>query len=384
MNRDRNRQFAGSAARRAAAAVVGASLGVLMAAGCLFERAGRPMPAGADARQRMRAERALAGTLFQIDIVAGDAARAQAAVEAAFRTAEREAAVLSEYRETSEVSAVNRAAGIAAVEVSPETIAVVARARHFSELTGGAFDITCAACARLWSVRAQRIPGDESVAACLEHVGYRDLVTDPGRSTVFLRRRGMRIGLGGIAKGYLVDRAFEVLRDMGMTDFVVNGGGDLRLLGRNGGRPWEVGIAHPRDPGALVGRLHLEKGAVATSGDYFRFFERDGVRYHHILDPATGMPARRSVAVTVIADNAMDADALATGLFVMGPEKGLELVERLPGIAALIIGPDLRPHASRHFPVHFARHAPISSIGADGPAGRSAGSGGRRQAGIHE
>lgn len=372
------------AARRPAAAIVAALLCALQPAGCLFERSGRPMGAGPDAPQRMRAERALAGTLFQIDIVAADAAQARAAMEAAFRTVEQEAAVLSEYREASEVSAVNHAAGIAPVEVSPETIAVVARARHFSELTDGAFDITCAACARLWSVREARIPGAESIVRCLEHVGYRGMAIDFERSTIYLQHPGMRIGLGGIAKGYLVDRAFEVLRDRGMTDFVVNGGGDLRLLGRDAGRPWEVVIAHPRDPGALVGRLHLEKGAVATSGDYFRFLERDGVRYHHILDPATGMPARRSIAVTVIADNAMDADALATGLFVMGPERGLKLVERLPGIEALIIGPDLRPHASRHFPVRFPPHAPICSVDPDEPAGDSASSGGRRQVGIHE
>lgn len=383
MERDRVRQFASIVAPRPAAAVVAASLCAVMAAGCLFERAGRPMPRP-DTHQRLRAERALAGTLFQIDIEAADAAQARAAMEAAFRTVEREAALLSEYEESSEVSAVNRAAGIAAVEVSPETIAVVARARRFSELTGGAFDITCAACARLWSVREARIPGEESVAACREHVGYRDLAIDLGRSTIYLRRPGMRIGLGGIAKGYLVDRAFEVLRAMGMTDFVVNGGGDLRLLGHNAGQPWEVVIAHPRDPGALLGRVRLEKGAVATSGDYFRFFERDGVRYHHILDPKTGMPARRSIAVTVIADNAMDADALATGLFVMGPEKGLELVARLPDVAALIIGPDLRPHASPNFPVRFPPQARISSIAAEIRAGRSAGSDGQRKADIHE
>jgi len=292
------------------------------------------------------------GTYFRIQVAQNDAAAPvdlESTVDAAFEEVDRVEALLSEWRETSEISAVNREAGARPVAVGPELLEVVTRSLELREQTGGAFDITFAGCGRLWSFREPRVPDDEEIARCLERVG-REIVLDRDRSTIFLPEAEMRIGIAAIGKGYGVDRAVEVLESRGVRNYIVDGGGDIRLSGRKGDRPWSVGIAHPRSPGRLYGALELDRGAVVTSGDYQKYFTREGVRYHHILDPRTGRPARKSVAVTVIAPDATRADALATGLFVMGPEDGLALVESLPGVEALFFAPDLGLHRSSGFP----------------------------------
>jgi thiamine biosynthesis lipoprotein len=298
----------------------------------------------------IREERALAGTLFQIDILSADEAYGREAIQAAFEEVARAEAVLSEWDRSSEVSAVNLGAGTTAVRVSPELYGVLNRSLWFSEITEGAFDVTFAGCGRLWSIRERRIPDQDELSQCLRNVGFRKVVLDPSRSVVFLPSVGMRIGLGGIAKGYRVDRAAEILASRGISEYVVNGGGDIRVSGGRGEGPWEVTIAHPREPGGSLGQLKMSEGAIVTSGDSTWYFIKDGIRYHHILDPRTGHPARQSLAVTVIGDSAMDADALATGLFVMGPVRGLALVESLPGYEALIVDPDLGVHTSSGFP----------------------------------
>lgn len=300
--------------------------------------------------RNMRAQRMLMGTMFDIQIVEADPSAGAAAIRAAFDEVERVEALLSEWIETSEISAVNREAGRRPVVVGPDLYTVVERSLWASELTGGAFDITFAACGHLWSFKEARIPDEAEIVDCLPRVGFRRLRLDAARSSIFLPGADMRIGIAGIGKGYGVDRAAEELEAQGIHDYIVDGGGDIRLSGSNIGRPWKVGIADPRRRGKLYSALTLDNGAIVTSGDYESFFEKDGVRYHHILEPATGWPARRSVAVTVIAPSAMDADALATGLFVVGPERGLELVESLPEVEALFFGPDLAIHRSSGFP----------------------------------
>jgi thiamine biosynthesis lipoprotein len=298
----------------------------------------------------LRAERLLMGTRFDIQIVSAEREAGAAALREAFKEVARIEELLSEYREESEISAVNREAGRQPVVVGPELYAVVSRSLWASELTGGAFDITFAACGHLWSFKEPRMPEEAELAECLPRVGFRMLRLDEGRSSIFLPGSDMRIGISGIAKGYGVDRAAEVLEEHGFQDYIVDGGGDIRLAGSKAGRPWKVGIADPRSPGELFSAISPERGAVVTSGDYERFFERDGTRYHHIIEPSTGRPARRSVAVTVIAPTAMEADALATGLFVVGPRRGLELVEGLAGVEALFFDPDLTVHTSSGFP----------------------------------
>ncbi len=292
-------------------------------------------------------ERLLMGTRFAVKVVHDDEDTALRAIEAAFAEVGRVEALLSEWMDSSEISAVNRGAGGPPVAVGPELLEVVRRSLEISEVTGGAFDITFAACGGLWSFRERVVPEDAAIAACLREVGYE--AVEVGEGSLALPRPGMRIGIAGIGKGYGVDRAARVLDRHGVEHYVVDGGGDIRLRGRNRGRSWRIGIRHPRRP-ELYGAVALDHGAIVTSGDYFQFFERDGRRYHHILDPRTGRPARGSLAVTVMAPTAMDADALATGLFVMGPSAGLELVEELDGVEALFFAPDQSVHVSSGFP----------------------------------
>ena len=324
--------------------ILSVALAMLSVAGCT------PGSREDGAARIVRDERLKMGTRFEIQVVTGDPSAGRAAIEAAYQEIDRVEELLSEWRETSEISEVNRRGGQGAVAVGPELFSVVERAAGISEITDGAFDVTFAACGGAWSVRKQRIPTDAEIDACLVHVGFRRLELDPAASTIHLPTEAMRIGIAGIGKGFGVDRAAEVLEAHGVRDYIVDGGGDIRVAGRNVDRPWVVGIADPRREGQLHATLEVGRGAIVTSGDYQRYFVKDGVRYHHILDPTTGRPARRSVAVTVVAATATDADALATGLFVLGPERGIEIVESQPDVEALIFGPDLEIHRSSGFP----------------------------------
>jgi len=315
----------------------------LLAGACSIGEGDRP--------RLVSASRMLMGTTFRIQLVTPDADAGNRAIEAALNEVARVEELLSEWKQTSQISAVNRAAGqSSAVAVGPELFDVVERGLEISELTAGAFDMTYASCGHLWSFRDPRIPSDAEIAACLPFADYRRVELDPGRRGIRLPDASMRIGISGIGKGYGVDRAADLLDSLGFTDYTVDGGGDLRVSGDNIDRPWRVGVADPRQPGALTMTLEPHSGAVVTSGDYHLFFELDGKRYHHIVDPSTGRPAERSIAVTVIAESAMDADALATGLFVLGPQRGLELVERLPGVEAMITAADGTPYSSFGFP----------------------------------
>ncbi|MFU8805879.1 MAG: FAD:protein FMN transferase [Bradymonadaceae bacterium] len=310
-------------------------------------------PAQAASVEVFRREQVLMGTGFEIQVVSTNGAEAAEAIDAALMEVRRVEALLSEWQATSEISAVNDAAGQGPVRVGPELFEVVERALGLAELTGGAFDITFAGCGHLWSVRERRIPKDAEVEACLPWVGPGLVELERENSTIALQSARVRIGIGGIGKGYGVDRAAEVLLAIGVVDFVVNGGGDIRTSGRRIDRPWRVGVAHPRQPDLIIGMLDVSDAAVVTSGDWERYFEEDGVRYHHILDPRTGRVARSSMAVTVVAENATDADALATGLFVLGPTEGLAIIEALPGVEALIIDPAGRMHPSAGFMERF-------------------------------
>ncbi len=303
-----------------------------------------------DGRTLVTAERELMKTRFRIGVVIADEAAGRAAVDGAFAEVLASEERLNNWSETSEISRVNQSAGVQPIVVSDELMAVLERARHISGLTDGAFDITFASCDGLWSVRDRRVPSAAELDACLAHVDYRLLALDRGASAVFISDPETRVGIAGLAKGYRIDRAADVLDRAGIRDYVIDGGGDMRVAASSPDRPWQIKVAHPRRDGEALGTLALASGAVATSGDYQWYFERDGVRYHHIIDPAIGRPATRSVSATVLAERAVDADALATGLFVMGPEAGIALVERLPGVEALIIAPDLSLHPSSGFP----------------------------------
>jgi thiamine biosynthesis lipoprotein len=247
---------------------------------------------------------------------------------------------MSEWKDDSPLSAVNAAAGSHPVPVPDDLRAVVRRGVGIGALTGGAFDITWAALWGLWDFQAAEpsVPAGDEIARRLALIDFRRIVIDESAGTVYLPQEGMVIGLGGIAKGYALDRAAHALREAGIESFLISAAGQMMLGGIRGDRPWRVGIRDPR--GGLTdyfARLDLTDTSVASSGDYERYFIKDGVRYHHILDPGTGMPARGLRGATVICADATLADALSTAVMVLGPEVGLDLAESLDAVEAVVV-----------------------------------------------
>jgi thiamine biosynthesis lipoprotein len=280
----------------------------------------------------------LMGTIADITAVAPSEAIAQEAITAGFHEIRRLEQLLSTWIETSELSRINAAAGRVPVAVSSETFELLARAVEIGALTGGAFDITVGPAVRLWKVtEADRIPTMMELSIAAQYVDYRLLRLDREQRTAFLEKLGMQIDVGGIGKGYAAEHAAAVMREAGAVGGLIGIAGDFRIFGRRAdGTAWPVGIQHPRRSESILATLESNDEAISTSGDYERFFFKDGIRYHHILDPRTLSPARLCQSVTIVAPDATTADGLATGVFVMGPEKGLALVERL-GIAAVIV-----------------------------------------------
>ncbi|MDO8355197.1 MAG: FAD:protein FMN transferase [Nitrospirota bacterium] len=284
------------------------------------------------------------GTFVSITAVAPTDQDANRAINAGFQEVKRLEQLLSTWIPSSELSRVNVSAGIRPVAVSLETWTVVQRAKQAAELTGGGFNIAIGPAVDLWRVTEdQRIPTEAELAALHSLVDLQAILADLHEQTLYLEKPGMRIDVGGIGKGFAADHAVIAMKQAGALAGVVALSGDIKTFGQlPGGRKFPVGIQHPRKEGAVLVFIDLEDEAISTAGDYERFFERDGVRYHHILDPNTLQPARGCQSVTVIAKEGVWADGLDTGIFVMGPERGMELVERLPDVEAIIVGADGR------------------------------------------
>lgn len=266
---------------------------------------------------------------------------ADSAAGAVFEELARIDELMTSWEDDSDVARINEAAGEDAVEVDEEVFSLVDRAVRASRKTEGAFDITVGAFRGLWRFgedRAEEIPDDETIEERAELVDYENIELDDDGAAIRLAESGMRVTLGGIAKGYAVDRAVSILRERDVRDFILQAGGDLYVSGQRGERAWRVGVRDPRGSrDASFAVLELEDAAFSTSGDYERGFVKDGERYHHILDPDTGHPARESRSVTVLAETALEADIWSTSLFVMGPERGLERAESEEGIEAVFV-----------------------------------------------
>jgi thiamine biosynthesis lipoprotein len=254
---------------------------------------------------------------------------------------ERLEAMMSNWRPASEISRLNDAAGREAVPVSTEMIEVLRAAHDAGDWTHGGFDITFAALADVWKFdhdQDNHIPSADQIKARLPLVDYRALKIDAAARTASLARKGMRAHLGGIGKGYAIDRVATIFRSRGLRNFMIQFGGDLYVAGTRGPRPWHLAIQDPRGPtGDYFAAIEISDSSFSTSGDYERFFMRDGRRYHHIIDPRTGQPARGCRSVTIVAKNATVADALSTGVFVMGPVEGMALIEQLPDVEGVIV-----------------------------------------------
>jgi len=303
-------------------------LGACLAGGC--------RPHGQEAATVQRS-RLLMGTVVEITAIGPERARLDRAVDAAFAEMGRIETLMSSHRPDSDVA---RLSAAGETIVAAETATVIALGRDVAIRSGGAFDMGLGRLKALWDIEGEKphLPSAAEIRTALAGTGPDDLRLE-GRTVAKADPR-LAVDLGGIAKGYAVDRAAAVLAARGVRHAAVNAGGDMRLLGDHEGRRWRIGIQHPRHSEALLATLDLADCAVVTSGDYERYFERDGVRYHHLFDPRSGRPARLCQAVTVVAPRAALADALATAAFVLGPEAGLELLRDYPEVEGLIVAAD--------------------------------------------
>lgn len=277
------------------------------------------------------------GTAVTVELWHDDAVQGRALVEQALTEMRRIDALMSTYKADSEVSQVNKRAAQEPVPVSSELFALIGKALDYSALTHGAFDITYASAGYLYDFRTGKHPDAAQLAAAVPDINWHFVQLDRAHSSVQFLHEGVRIDLGGIAKGYAVDRCIERLIHAGVPDALVSAGGDTRVIGKRRDHPWNVGIRDPRKRNDLVSVIPLENAAISTSGDYERFFEENGVRYHHILDPGTGDSARVLHSASIIATLATDTDALSTSVFVLGVEKGLQLINSLPDTEAILI-----------------------------------------------
>ncbi|MBE3576479.1 MAG: FAD:protein FMN transferase [Limnochordales bacterium] len=313
------------------------------------------------------------GTYVQIKAEAASQEQAERALQAALRELDRLSAIVDRFRPDSQVSLINSHAGDQSwVEVSPDIISMLQTARQVAEKSGGAFDPTIAPLVDLWGfveaagesgpesdggqeaashegvgkvgpthIRGHKPPAAASIAQLLPLVSYKDVEIDEAGGRVRLHRPGQALDLGGIAKGYGVHQVARILRQHGVIRALVDLGGNIYALGTKAdGSPWRVGIQDPRDPGGIIAVVPVTDAALSTSGDYERYFEYDGVRYSHLLDPHTGWPARDVLSVTVITPDGALGDALSTAAFVLGRDRGLALLESLPDVEGIVVLPD--------------------------------------------
>ncbi len=290
--------------------------------------------------------RPLMGTEVSVYLWHEDEAEGLRLAEAVFTEAVRIDELMSTYKESSRISAVNRDAASTAVIAGAELASLVQRALDISVLTRGAFDITYESVGQHYDFRERRRPDDATIAAERKLIDYRLVEVDRVASSIRFLKQGVRINLGGIAKGYVVERGVDILRRNGIEHAIVTAGGDSRLLGDRRGRPFMIGIRDPRQDGEVAIRVPLEEEAISTSGDYERYFEEDGVRYHHIIQPSTGEPAGGVHSATVFGPDAVMTDALSTSVFVMGVDLGLRLIAGLPDYESIVIDAEGRVYYS--------------------------------------
>ncbi|HEX6891379.1 MAG TPA: FAD:protein FMN transferase [Chryseolinea sp.] len=297
---------------------------------------------GCETRRNVR----LMGSDFQFVIVDDEHCDA---LDEAISEVERIEYLLTEFSNTSQTSLLNQNAGIRPVFVDSEVYRLIKRCKELSVLTQGAFDVTCGVLKRLYNFKGEnfRLPEADAVAAALRKVGSEKIkLKEPNR--IYLSEAGMHISFAAIGKGYAADIVKRKLVERGIKGGVINASGDLTAFGRRpDGSLWKVGIADPDDPSRLIGWLRVENASVATSGNYEQYFERNGIRYSHNIDPRTGKPAKGVKSVTVVSSSAELSDALATAVTIMGVEVGLHFIEQLPGTHCLIVTDENRIFTSR-------------------------------------
>ncbi len=289
----------------------------------------------------------------------------EALVDEVFAEVERINELMSTYIEESRISEVNRNAATAPVEAGRELYEIVERALDISVLTNGAFDITYESVGQHYDFREGKRPDAATTREEAARIDYRFVELDPKKHTIHFAVEGVRINLGGIAKGYVVERGIDMLREAGIDSAIVTAGGDSKLLGDRRGRPWMIGIRDPRNDGQVAISVPLEDEAISTSGDYERYFEEDGVRYHHILSPSSGEPASGVHSATVFGPDGVMTDALSTSVFVLGVDEGMKLIGCLPDYESIVIDADGRIYYSAGLE---DPSAPLEDVPANAPA----------------
>ena len=322
------------------------------------------LPVRADWMERTEA---IMGTRCYVELWADEPAKGNDAIDAVMAELRRIDNLMSHYKPESQLSQINQYANERPVQVDKELFDLIRLSTHYSQITEGAFDITYASVGYLYNYPQHIRPTEAQIRQALPAVNWRNMLLDEEHHTVRFEHPGMRIDLGGIGKGHAVDRGIDVLKARGIARALVTAGGDSRIIGDRMGRPWLVAIRHPDNPSKVVTRIPLSDSAVSTSGDYERYFDEDGVRYHHIIDPRTGHSASKVRSATILAPTATQTDGMSKTAFVLGAEKALEIINRMPEYDAVFVLPDgrvlysngLRPPASR--PADAPPPAPTAS-----------------------
>ena len=295
------------------------------------------------------------GTRIYVQLWSEDPAKGNAAIDAVMAEMRRIDDLMSHYKPESQLSQINQRGNQEPVKVDKELFDLIKLSTHYSQITQGAFDITYASVGYMYNYPEHIRPTDEQIKAALPAINWRNMLLDEEHHTVRFEHPGMHIDLGGIGKGYAVDRGVDILKKLGIEHAVVTAGGDTRIIGDHMGRPWLVAIRHPDNPQKVVTRIPLVDEAMSTSGDYERYFDEDGVRYHHIIDPRTGKSASKVRSATILAPTATQTDGMSKTAFVLGPEKAMEIINSMPEYDAVFVAPDghvfysngLRPPAPR-------------------------------------
>ena len=294
------------------------------------------------------------GSPFDITVVANDSIQGNKFIDLAIFEVKRIENLISDWIPTTQISQVNQNAGKVPIKVDLEVYELVERATKISKLTSGAFDISYASMDRIWKFDGsmKEMPSPEAIKKSVEKVGFQNIILNPKDTTIFLKKEGMKLGLGGIGQGYIADKIKDLLQKKGCIAGLVNVSGDINTWGKQpNGQNWTVGIINPMNKNKVFATFPLDDSAVETSGSYEKYVTFNGKRYSHIIDPRTGYPASGIISVSVFSKQTELADALATGIFVLGVEVGLDLINQLNGIGCIIVDDKGKIHTSNNIDI---------------------------------
>lgn len=284
-----------------------------------------------------KAERAIMGTAIHVELWHTDKVIAEKNIQHVFTEMRRIDSLMSPFKKDSELSLINKQADKHPLEISLELFNLIQKSIQISKLSNGAFDITFSSVGQFYDYRKKLKPTTKEITENLNKINYKNIKLNQKNKTIFFTQIGTRIDLGGIAKGHAVDNSIKILEKNGITQAMVSAGGDTRIIGDKGGRPWYVGIRHPRNKNKSAVILPLDQTAISTSGDYERYFIKDNIRHHHIIKPSTGDSARELRSVSILGSDSTTVDALSTTVFILGLNKGMKLISTLPNTEAIII-----------------------------------------------